>query len=224
MEMDPASLDQRRLSRRCWPAGVNRVSLGGQSSMRRRAGDAGPRHRRADLLEAAGGLPRRSGRGRWGSWSLDLDPGLAPTDLKTTGTTSCGQAVAVLDAPHLSILRPDRRTAPVRWRQKSVDGCHCPFDLGADLMHHPSERLKAAGYGTYEISIRQALPCFTPQPGVLERGRLVGFRGWEPPRGPLTTAIGQATKTRAALWGMAERRQPTSNQPGRAGPTPGLTA
>jgi oxygen-independent coproporphyrinogen-3 oxidase len=57
LEMDPASFDRLRLEATL-AAGVNRVSLGGQSFDDHVLASLGRRHRRSDLLEAAGWLDR----------------------------------------------------------------------------------------------------------------------------------------------------------------------
>ena len=71
LELDPASFDRERLAAYL-AAGVNRVSLGGQSFDDGVLEALGRRHRRLDLLEAAGWLAEARRSGRLTSWSLDL--------------------------------------------------------------------------------------------------------------------------------------------------------
>ena len=71
LEMDPASFDEARLHGYL-TAGINRVSLGGQSFDDAVLADLGRRHRRDDLLQAASWLGQAMGRGDLVSWSLDL--------------------------------------------------------------------------------------------------------------------------------------------------------
>jgi len=107
--------------------------------------------RRADLLEAAGWLAQAQRQGSLGSWSLDLIQGLPQQDLNHWHN-QLRQAVAV-DAPHLSIYDLIVEPGTVfAWRQKRGALPLPDSDLGADLMALTSERLKAAGYGHYEIS------------------------------------------------------------------------
>ena len=155
LELDPASFDQQRLEGYL-RAGVNRVSLGGQSFDDAVLAQLGRRHRRTDLLEAAGWLREAQRRGRLASWSLDLIQGLPGLDLRAWDHQL--QQALDLASPHLSvydlIVEPgtvfDRREA--RGELALPDG-----DLAADLMEHTARRLAAAGYGHYEIS-NYALP------------------------------------------------------------------
>ncbi len=165
LELDPASFDRSRLEQYL-AAGVNRVSLGGQSFDDAVLRSLGRRHRGEDLEEAAGWLRQEQRRGCLASWSLDLLQGLPPA--------SPGSAVAAaevlghwegqlqralaLEAPHLSvydlIVEPGTVFA---WRQGRGELSLPDEDLGADLMERTWARLGAAGYGHYEIS-NHALP------------------------------------------------------------------
>ncbi|HYP03712.1 MAG TPA: radical SAM protein, partial [Cyanobium sp.] len=71
LELDPASCDRQRLAGYL-AAGVNRVSLGGQSFDDAVLNALGRRHRSEDLLQAAGWLRQAHRRGSLLSWSLDL--------------------------------------------------------------------------------------------------------------------------------------------------------
>ena len=169
LELDPASFDQQRLQGYL-EAGVNRVSLGGQSFDDQVLEGLGRRHRRADLLEAAHWLAQACRSGALGSWSLDLIQGLPALGEGPSGEGPPGhgplaadqalahwqqqlrQAVA-LRPPHLSVydLSIEEGTVFARRLQRGElvlpDG-----DLGADLLELSWQTLAAAGYGHYEIS------------------------------------------------------------------------
>jgi oxygen-independent coproporphyrinogen-3 oxidase len=150
LEMDPASFDRERLEEML-AAGVNRVSLGGQSFDDGVLERLGRRHRRLDLIQAAGWLRQARRAGRLRSWSLDLIQGLPQQEL-ADWERQLEQAVA-LDPPHLSVydLIVEPGTVFARLQQRGQLPLPEP-DLGADLMELSWERLTAAGYGHYEIS------------------------------------------------------------------------
>ena len=100
LEMDPASFDEARLNGYL-ASGINRVSLGGQSFEDAVLDSLGRRHRRRDLLQAAGWLARALEHGSLRSWSLDLLQGLPGQDL-AAWRRQLAQAIA-LGVPHLSI-------------------------------------------------------------------------------------------------------------------------
>jgi len=150
LEMDPASFDRIRLEQ-VLAAGVNRVSLGGQSFDDPVLERLGRRHRRSDLLEAAAWLAEARRLGRLRSWSLDLLQGL-PEQTLEHWTGQLDQALA-LEAPHLSIYDLIVEPGTVfAWRQRRGELPLPDPDLGADLMALTSARLRGAGYGHYEIS------------------------------------------------------------------------
>jgi oxygen-independent coproporphyrinogen-3 oxidase len=150
LELDPASFDRERLAGYL-AAGVNRVSLGGQSFDDRVLADLGRRHRSADLEEAIGWLGAAQRGGALRSWSLDLIQGLPGQDL-AAWQEQLERAIASA-APHLSIydLIVEPGTVFER-RQRRGDLALPEEDLAADLMERTAERLAAAGYGHYEIS------------------------------------------------------------------------
>ena len=155
LEMDPASFDQSRLEGYL-RAGVNRVSLGGQSFDDTVLERLGRRHRCADLLQACAWLAAAHRRGALSSWSLDLIQGLPGQDLGQW-EQQLAQAVA-LQPPHLSVYDLIVEPGTVFARQEARGQLDLPEpDLAADLMEHTSRRLAAAGYGHYEIS-NYALP------------------------------------------------------------------
>jgi oxygen-independent coproporphyrinogen-3 oxidase len=155
LEMDPASFDQARLQG-VLAAGVNRISLGGQSFDDSVLERLGRRHRRADLIEAAGWLLQAHRTGDLRSWSLDLIQGLPGEDLPHW-REQLGQALA-LEPPHLSVydLIVEPGTVFERLRQRAQLSLP-DSDLGADLMELTHSTLAAAGYGHVEIS-NYALP------------------------------------------------------------------
>ena len=160
LELDPASFDQARLAGYL-QAGVNRVSLGGQSFDDAVLASLGRRHCGADLRQAAAWLAEAQRRGALASWSLDLIQGLP-------GQTSSAAALAAwrqqlgeaigLAPPHLSIYDLTLEPGTVFARRHQRGQLELPdADLGADLMELTWAELSAAGYGHYEIS-NYALP------------------------------------------------------------------
>lgn len=155
LELDPASFDQARLADYL-AAGINRVSLGGQSFDDRVLADLGRRHRAADLREAAGWLRRARRRGELASWSLDLIQGL-PRQGLAHWDGQLAEAIA-LEPPHLSVYDLSIEPGTVFERRLALGELVLPpEDLAADLMDLTWSRLSAAGYGHYEVS-NYALP------------------------------------------------------------------
>jgi oxygen-independent coproporphyrinogen-3 oxidase len=150
LEMDPASFDAERLAGYL-AAGVNRVSLGGQSFDDGVLERLGRRHRRADLLQAAGWLEAARRRGELASWSLDLIQGL-PGQTLAHWQEQLRQAIG-LNPPHLSVYDLIVEPGTVFERLEARGQLQLPeADLAADLMELTARRLAAAGYGHYEIS------------------------------------------------------------------------
>lgn len=173
LEMDPASFDRPRLAGYL-AAGVNRVSLGGQSFDDAVLASLGRRHRRADLIEAAGWLKRAHRAGELRSWSLDLIQGV-PLAAGVAGgegrvasapprhavlrhwERDLAQAIA-LGPPHLSLYDLIVEPGTVFERLQQRGALPLPDeDTAADLMELSQRRLAAAGYGHYEVS-NYALP------------------------------------------------------------------
>lgn len=155
LELDPASFDQGRLAGYL-AAGINRVSLGGQSFDDAVLARLGRRHRRPDLLEAAGWLGEAQALGALASWSLDLIQGVPEQTLEHWGE-QLEQALA-LAPPHLSIYDLSVEPGTVFERLQAKGQLPLPDpDQSADLMELSAVRLRAAGYGHYEIS-NYALP------------------------------------------------------------------
>jgi oxygen-independent coproporphyrinogen-3 oxidase len=155
MELDPAGFDRERLAGYL-AAGVNRVSLGGQSFDDDVLASLGRRHRRRDLEEAIGWMRQAHHRGALRSWSLDLIQGL-PGESPARWRDQLERATAA-EAPHLAIYDLIVEPGTVFARRQDSGTLRLPDpDLGADLMDLTWERLTAAGYGHYEIS-NYALP------------------------------------------------------------------
>jgi coproporphyrinogen III oxidase-like Fe-S oxidoreductase len=183
LEADPASFDQDRLLG--WlAAGINRISLGGQSLDDRVLAALGRRQRRTDVVEAAAWLDAAKGRGALRSWSLDLIQGLpsfsgatvasatvagatvasatvagarAPAEVLAHWHQQLRQALA-LGPPHFSVYDLIVEPGTVFARQQERGQLRLPDeDLGADLMEATAQVLRQAGYGRYEIS-NYALP------------------------------------------------------------------
>ena len=164
LEADPASFDRHRLLG--WlAAGINRISLGGQSLDDGVLAALGRRHRRTDVVEAAAWLNAAKGRGALRSWSLDLIQGLppfsggarAPAEVLAHWQQQLRQALA-LGPPHFSVYDLIVEPGTVFARQQERGQLRLPDeDLGADLMEATAQVLRQAGYGRYEIS-NYALP------------------------------------------------------------------
>ena len=163
LEADPASFDRDRLLG--WlAAGINRISLGGQSLDDGVLAALGRRHRRTDVVQAAAWLEAAKGRSALRSWSLDLIQGLPPF----SGARAAAEALAdwhqqlrqalALGAPHFSVYDLIVEPGTVFARQQERGQLSLPEeDLGADLMEATARVLRQAGYGRYEIS-NYALP------------------------------------------------------------------
>lgn len=150
MEMDPASFDAVRLAGYL-AAGINRVSLGGQSFDDAVLAALGRRHRVTDLLQACAWLRQARRRGDLRSWSLDLIQGL-PGQSLAHWHGQLEQAIASA-APHLSIYDLIVEPGTVFERRLLRGTLDLPDeDLAADLLELTVRRLGAAGYGHYEVS------------------------------------------------------------------------
>ncbi|WP_216918815.1 radical SAM family heme chaperone HemW [Synechococcus sp. CCAP 1479/9] len=155
LELDPASIDEARLADYL-AAGINRVSLGGQSFDDRVLAELGRRHRGEDLREAAAWLRRARRRGELASWSLDLIQGL-PRQGLAHWDGQLAEAIA-LEPPHLSVYDLSIEPGTVFERRLALGELALPpEDLAADLMDLTWSRLTDAGYGHYEVS-NYALP------------------------------------------------------------------
>ena len=150
LELDPASFDAQRLAAYL-AAGVNRVSLGGQSFDDAVLESLGRRHRCADLQQAIDWLTAARQRGELSSWSLDLIQGL-PGQQPSHWERQLQQAIAS-GAPHLSVYELSIEPGTVFGKQAERGQLQrLDEDQAADLLELTSARLTAAGYGHYEIS------------------------------------------------------------------------
>ena len=155
LELDPASFSRQRLAAYL-RAGVNRVSLGGQSFDDEVLASLGRRHSRQDLIDAASWLAQAQARGELVSWSLDLIQALPGQQLEHWRSQLL-QATA-LQPPHLSIYDLTIEPGTVFARRLERGQLQLPDgDLAADQMELTQALLTGAGYGHYEIS-NYALP------------------------------------------------------------------
>lgn len=198
LELDPASFDRERLAEYL-AGGVNRVSLGGQSFNDGVLEQLGRRHRRADLLEAAGWLAQARRQGGLASWSLDLIQAVPGQGL-AAWRSQLEQAVA-LAPPHLSVYDLTIEPGTVFARRLEQGRLELPdADLAADQMDLTQALLSRWGYGHYEIS-NYALP------GHASRHNRVYWSGagwW-----------GFGMGATAAPWGVREARPRTREGYGR---------
>jgi oxygen-independent coproporphyrinogen-3 oxidase len=162
LELDPASFDQQRLAGYLG-AGVNRVSLGGQSFDDLVLASLGRRHRCGDLQQAISWLQQAHANGRLASWSLDLiqavpaPPGQPAAPGLEHWRGQLQQAIASA-APHLSVYELTLEPGTVFGKRAERGELGLADDeLAADLFELTSTALSAAGYGHYEIS-NYALP------------------------------------------------------------------
>ena len=150
LEMDPASFDSQDLVQ-LLDAGINRVSLGGQSFDDVVLEQLGRRHRRHHLLEACRWLNQAFQRGDLSSWSLDLIQNL-PEQSLADWDQQLLQALAT-DVPHLSIYDLSVEPGTVfAWRQRQGDLELPQDDRAAELIEHTTSTLRQAGLARYEIS------------------------------------------------------------------------
>ncbi len=155
LELDPASFDRHRLAGYL-AAGVNRVSLGGQSFDDAVLQALGRRHSGADLRQAAAWLAQARAEGELASWSLDLIQAV-PGQSREGWRHQLRQAVACRP-PHLSVYDLTIEPGTVFGRRAERGQLLLPDDdLAADLMELTWAELSTAGYGHYEIS-NYALP------------------------------------------------------------------
>ncbi|MBE9173977.1 radical SAM protein, partial [Cyanobium sp. LEGE 06143] len=150
LELDPASFDRARLLAYL-DAGVNRVSLGGQSFDDTVLQQLGRRHSGHDLRQACRWLAQARRDGGLASWSLDLIQAVPGQNLEGW-RDQLRQAVAT-GAPHLSVYDLTIEPGTVFARRLEQGRLALPDDdLAADLMELSSAALGAAGYGHYEVS------------------------------------------------------------------------
>ena len=150
LEMDPASFDRDQLDA-VLRAGVNRISLGGQSFDDAVLAGLGRRHRRADLLEACRWMREALRQGELRSWSLDLIQNL-PGQTHPAWEQQLAQAIA-MESPQVSVYDLSVEPGTVFDRRQQRGELDLPEEeLAAELMALTSHRLGAAGLARYEIS------------------------------------------------------------------------
>ena len=150
LEIDPASFDKTTLDGYL-KAGVNRMSLGGQSFDDKILAELGRNHRSNDLKESCIWLQEAYERGDLVSWSLDLIQNLPGHNLKLWEN----QLLQVIgfSIPHLSIY--DLSIEPgtlFEYKFKKGQLNIPPETLAVDISNKTSLMLKEAGYSRYEIS------------------------------------------------------------------------
>ncbi len=155
MEIDPSSFNRNDL-KGYLDAGINRVSLGGQSFEDKVLEGLGRRHRRHHLLESINWINDFYRRGMLSTWSLDLIQGLPG---QTLGAWKETLALALeTSAPHLSIYDLTVEPGTVfAWRNNRGDLDLPNEDLSAEIMRCTSSILQKEGFARYEIS-NYALP------------------------------------------------------------------
>ncbi|AII44044.1 hypothetical protein KR100_11850 [Synechococcus sp. KORDI-100] len=150
LEMDPASFDQRQLQA-VLAAGINRVSLGGQSFDDLVLQQLGRRHRSCDLQNACGWLQAAWSDGTLHSWSLDLIQNL-PGQTLDHWQLQLHQAVQT-GAPHISVYDLSVEPGTVFERLQQRGELDLPEEEDAvQLMGLTSTYLADAGLSCYEIS------------------------------------------------------------------------
>ena len=213
LELDPASFDQRRLAGYL-AAGVNRVSLGGQSFDDGVLQALGRRHSAEALHDATSWLAQAHREGALSSWSLDLIQAV-PGEHIESWRQQLHLAVAS-GAPHLSVYDLTIEPGTVFARRLEQNRLELPdADLAADLMDLTCSELRAAGFGRYEISNYA-------RPGHASRHNRVYWSGagwWGFGMGATAAPWGERQarpRTRDAYAAWLE--QPAAQPPGAATP------
>lgn len=155
LEIDPGSFNFLDLQGYL-EAGINRVSLGGQSFEDNVLEQLGRSHRRQHLLEACDWLDNFFKSGQLSSWSLDLIQNLPGQDLPSWESQLI-QAIGT-SAPHLSIYDLSIEPGTVfAWRASRGQLQLPDENLAADVMRCTRSILCRFGFSRYEIS-NYALP------------------------------------------------------------------
>lgn len=221
LEMDPATFDEARLQA-VLAAGINRVSLGGQSFDDAVLQGLGRHHRRAHLVQAAAWLHQARQQGLLHSWSLDLIQGLpslaggpdvhSPPEVIAHWRHQLDQALA-LAPPHLSIYDLSIEPGTVFARRLEQGQLDLPEDdLAAELMELTADRLCRSGYGRYEIS-NYALPGHTSRHNRIYWS---GARWWGFGMGATEAPFGRRVakpRTRDGYGQWLEERIPFASEP-----------
>ncbi len=155
MEIDPASFDKGDLELYL-NAGINRVSLGGQSFQDETLEELGRRHRSFDLIEACKLLDEAFKERALLSWSLDLIQNL-PSKNISAWEKELAMALE-FSIPHISIYDISVEAGTVfAWRERRGELVLLNEDSAFEISNFTSAILNKAGYGRYEIS-NYALP------------------------------------------------------------------
>ncbi len=155
LEVDPASFDDGSL-KGFLDAGVNRLSLGGQSFDDHVLTDLGRRHTAKDLNKACTLISESFKKGKIFSWSLDLIQNLPRQDLHSW-KKQIKQAIS-FSPPHLSIYDLSIEKGTVfAWRQSRGELSLPNHEEAADISKMTSKMLRKEGFSRYEIS-NYALP------------------------------------------------------------------
>ena len=155
LEIDPASFDKASLYGYL-EAGVNRISLGGQSFDDSILLQLGRNHSRKDLVKSCAWLEEALCIGELSSWSLDLIQNLPGHDL-ITWKSQLDQAIDS-SAPHLSIYDLSIENGTVFADKFKKGLLNIPEEnLALEISFLTSSTLKDCGFSRYEIS-NYALP------------------------------------------------------------------
>ena len=150
LEIDPASFSKEDLVA-FLEAGINRISLGGQSFNDHVLKDLGRRHRKDQLIEACCWLKNIFKSGDLVSWSLDLIQNLPGHDL--IGWESDLNEAMQHSPPHLSIYDLSIEPGTVfEWKQKRGELTLPNEELVLGMNKLTSSILRANGLARYEIS------------------------------------------------------------------------
>jgi oxygen-independent coproporphyrinogen-3 oxidase len=202
LELDPASFDQARLEAYL-AAGVNRVSLGGQSFDDAVLASLGRRHRRSDLLAATRWLAQARRQGGLASWSLDLIQAV-PGQTTELWREQLRLAIAV-GAPHLSVYDLSIEPGTVfAWREQRGELSLPDAELAADL----SSRRRSWPPPATATTRCRTMPGLAMPPattgctGVAPDG---GVSGWVPRRPPAASGRPGRAPARPISTGWSSR-------------------
>lgn len=150
LEMDPASFTKDQLTSFV-NAGINRVSLGGQSFDDLVLEKLGRTHRRKDLLESSRWVNQLYLSGNLKSWNLDLIQNL-PNQSLEDWQIELSEALST-SAPHLSIYDLSVEPGTYFFSLQKKGELNLPNeDIAAEIMEFTNQILCDAGFARYEIS------------------------------------------------------------------------
>ena len=155
IEIDPASFDINDLKEYI-NAGINRVSLGGQSFDNTVLETLGRTHNHKDLIEACEWINEFYKQGLLLSWNLDLIQGI-PKRTLFCWEKELKQAISI-SAPHLSIYELSVEEGTVfEAKQRKGELKLPPEEIALEMYRLTGKMLSEAGFSRYEIS-NYALP------------------------------------------------------------------